>query len=153
MTHEEKKMSKDGYTNPFWGEATKNWKDAKLPWLDMELMLSNYRRNMDLINTTQQIVTETTKAVVQLQTQYMKEIFEQMNEQTKQNISTASPEEKVAHQSDAAKKNLDQAVEHARNVNEIISKSNEKIIENVQKRFKESVDETASMAKKAKPKR
>lgn len=145
-------MNKDTYTNPFWNESLKGWKDTKLPWLDMELMLSSYRRNMDLINTTQQIVAETTKAVAQLQTQYMKDIFEKMNEQTKQNISMTSPEEKVARQSDATKKNLDQAVEHARNLNEIISKSNEQIIENVQKRFKESVDETTSMAKKAKPK-
>lgn len=145
-------MMKDTFTNPFWNENLKGWKDAKLPWLDMELMLASYRRNMDLINTTQQIVAETTKAVAQLQTQYMKDIFEQMNEQTKQNISMSSPEEKVARQSDATKRNLDQAVEHTRNLNEIISKSNEQLIENVQKRFKESVDETTSMAKKAKPK-
>src|SRR3990167_6513629 len=121
-TYKGKVMSKDTYTNTFWNESLKGWKDAKLPWLDMELMLSSYRRNMDLINTTQQIVAETTKAVAQLQTQYMKDTFEQMNEQTKQNISMTSPEEKVARQSDATKKNLDQAVEHARNLNEIISK-------------------------------
>lgn len=137
------------YTNPFWNEGLKGFKDGKLPWFDMDLMLSNYRRNMELINTTQQIVSETTKAVAQLQTQYMKDFFEQMQEQTKQNLSMGSPEEKFTRQSDATKKNLDHAVAHARHLNEIIAKSNENIIENVQKRFNEGVEETAAMGKKA----
>lgn len=141
-------MSKDTYTNPFLGDPFKGWKDNKLPWVDTELMLSSYRRNMNLINTTQKIVAETTKAVLQLQAQYMKDVFEQMSEQTKQNISTASPEESVTRQSETTKATLDQAIEHARNVNTLISKSNEKIIENVQKRFKEGVDESTSLAKK-----
>jgi len=141
-------MSKDTYTNPFLGDHFKGWKDNKLPWADTDLMLSSYRRNMNLINTTQQIVAETTKAVIQLQAQYMKDVFEQMSEQTKHNISTASPEESMARQSETTKASLDQAIEHARNVNTLISKSNEKIIENVQKRFKDSVDESASLAKK-----
>ncbi len=143
-------MSKDPYTNPFAGDTFKAFKEAKLPWFDPELMFSSYRRNMDLITTTQQIAAETTKAVVQLQSQYIKDVLEQLSERTKENISTASPEEKVAQQSEATKASLDQAIDHARNVNTVIAKSNEKIIETVQKRFKEGVDESASVAKKTK---
>lgn len=145
-------MPKDSYTNPFWGDNFKGLKDPKLPWLDTELLLSSYRRNMNLINTTQQIAAETTKAVIQLQAQYMKDILEQMTEQTKQTVSTASPEDRVIHQSESTKATIDQAIEHARNVNTLIAKSNEKIIETVQKRFKEGVDESTALAKKAKTK-
>ncbi len=143
-------MSKDPYTNPFAGDTFKAFKEAKLPWFDPELMFSSYKRNMNLITTTQQIAAETTKAVVQLQAQYIKDVLEQLSERTKQNISTASPEEKATQQSEATKASLDQAIDHARNVNTVIAKSNEKIIETVQKRFKEGVDESASMAKKTK---
>ncbi|MBA3814294.1 MAG: phasin family protein [Alphaproteobacteria bacterium] len=143
-------MSKETYSSPFWGENFKGFKDNKFPWLDTDLILSGYRRNMTLITTTQQIAAETTKAVMQLQAQYMKDVFEQLSEQTKKNISAASPEERVAHQSEKAKTAVDQAIEHGRNVNAIITKSNEKIIENVQKRFKEGVDESASLARKTK---
>src|SRR5436190_22842269 len=103
-------MNKDTYTHPFWGENFKGLKDNKLPWFDTELALASYRRNMHLINTTQQIAAETTKAVIQLQAQYMKDVFEQLSEQTKQNISTFSPEERVAHQSEKAKTAVDQAI-------------------------------------------
>lgn len=145
-------MSKDTSNNPFWGDGFKGLKDPKLPWFDTELMLSSYRRNMNLINTTQQIAAETTKAVMQLQAQYMKDIFEQMSEQTKQTVSNSSPEDRVIKQSESTKATIDQAIEHARNVNTLISKSNEKIIENVQKRFKEGVDESTALAKKTKTK-
>lgn len=143
-------MSKDPYTNPFADDTFKAFKEAKLPWFDPELMFSSYKRNMNLITTTQQIAAETTKAVVQLQAQYIKDVLEQLSERTKQNISTISPEEKATQQSEATKASLDQAIDHARNVNTVIAKSNEKIIETVQKRFKEGVDESASMAKKTK---
>lgn len=143
-------MSKDTYTNPFWNDSFKGFKDNKLPWFDAELALSSYRRNMHLITTTQQIAAETTKAVMQLQTQYMKDVFEQLSEQTKQNMTAPfSPEERVSQQSEKTKTALDQAIEHARTVNSIIATSNEKIIENVQQSFKEGVDESTSVAKKA----
>ena len=142
-------MSKETNTNPFWNDTFKGFKDNKLPWFDTELMLSSYRRNMNLITTTQQIAAETTKAVIQLQAQYMKDVFEQLSDQSKQNITTFSPEEKVVQQSEKTKTAFDQAIEHAKNVNSIIATSNEKIIENVQQRFKEGVDESTSLAKKA----
>jgi len=140
-------MNKDAFNNQFWGETLKVWKDGKLPWLDTELFLSSYRRNMNLLNTTQQIAAETTKAVLQLQAEYVKDVFEQMSEQAKKNITTFSPEERISHQSQTTKQTFDQALEHARHVNELISKSNEKIMENVQKRFKEGLDESATFTK------
>jgi phasin family protein len=82
----------------------------------------------------------------------MKDVFEQLSEQTKDNMAPFSPEERVAHQSKATKATLDQAIEHARDVNTLISQSNEKIIENVQKRFKEGVEESMSSTKKQKGK-
>lgn len=145
-------MTKDTYTNPFWNDNLMGLKGAKLPWLDMEQILASQRRNMDLINSTQQIVAETTKAVIQLQAQYMKDTFDELSEQTKKNVSAFSPEEKIVNPSETIKAPLDQAIEHARNVNSLITQSSEKIIENVQKRFKEGMDESASIVKKTKTK-
>jgi phasin family protein len=145
-------MAKDKFTNPFWGDSFPHFKESRFPWFDSDLMLSSYRRNVDLINTTQQIAAETTKAVIELQAAYMKDIFEQLSEQSKRNFSTFSPEERVAQQKEATKTTFNQAMEHARNVNSLISQSNEKIMENVQKRFKESIDESGEYATKPRTK-
>lgn len=145
-------MSKETHTNPFWNEHGMGLKGTKLPWLDPELMMTNYRRNVDLMNTTQQIAAETTKAVMQLQSQYVKDVFEQFGEQTKRNMSTGSPEEKATRQTETTRATFDQTVDHARTLNAIIAKSGEKIIENVQKHLKESLDDSATAAKKTKTK-
>jgi phasin family protein len=143
-------MTKEKYAFPFWGNTFNT--DAKLPWLDMELLAASYRRNLDLMNTAQQITAETTKSIMQLQTQYMKHVFDQLSEQAKHNLSMTSFEEKSAHQSETTKVTLDQAIEHGREVHSLLSKANEKLIETVQKRFKEGMDESAAMAKKTKEK-
>jgi len=145
-------MTTERQEHSFWTEHMNTFKDIQPPWLDNELFMTAYRRNMELMNTTQQITAEATKAIMQLQTQYMKYIFDQLGKQTKEGLSTASPEEKAFHQSDLAKQAIDQALEHAREINSIIAKSNDKIIERIQKCAKDGVDESISMAKKAKGK-
>jgi phasin family protein len=145
-------MTKETYTPPFWEDTMNTFKNTKTPWVDMETLMTNYRRNMDLINSTQQIVGEATKSVLQLQTQYVKNVFDQMSEQTKHSLATEALEAKTEPHTERAKATVDQAIAHAREVNTVIAKSNEKIIENFQNRFKESVDESASLAKKAKGK-
>lgn len=145
-------MSKETHTNPFWNEHYMGLKGTKLPWLDPEVIMANYRRNVDLMNTTQQIAAETTKAVMQLQAQYIKDVFEQFSEQTKRNMSASSPEEKATRQTETTKETFDQTIDHARTLNAIIAKSGEKIMENVQKHLKESLDDSAAAVKKTKTK-
>lgn len=143
-------MTKENQPYSPWGEGINAFKDMKLPWGDNEFFMSAYRRNMEFMNATQQISAETLRAVTELQTEYMKSIFNQLSEQTKHCLSTRSPEEKVVRQTDVAKNTIDQAIEHAREINSIIARSNDKIIENIQKAAKKSVEETTSFAKKAK---
>lgn len=142
-------MTKDKQEQPFWNEKMNVFNTGKNPWIDNELFLSSYRKNMELINATHQIVAETTKSLMELQTQYMKNAFEQLSEQSKQCLSMGSPEDKAHKHSEMAKETLDQAVEHAREINTILTKSNEKIIEGIKKSAKEGLEEAVSMAKKA----
>lgn len=128
---------------PFWGEN-------KLPWPEIESLVDGYKRNIELMNVTQQIAIEATKSVIQLQMHYMKHIFDQLSEQAKYDRSPSATEERIANQSDIGKATVDKAIEHATKINSILSKSNEKIIENIQKHFKEGFDETVVAAKKTK---
>ncbi len=145
-------MTKETFTPPFWEDTMNTFKNTKSPWLDMETFMSNYHRNMELLNSTQQIIGESTKSVMQLQTQYMKNVFDQMSEQTKHCLATEALETKTEHPTERAKATVDQAIAHARDLNTVITKSNEKIIENFQNRFKEGVEESANLSKKTKGK-
>ena len=139
-------MAKETNIPPFMEDSFKKF---KLPGVDMETLLSSYQKNMELINTTQKIATETTQSVMELQKQYFKKVFDQWNEEVKTNISKTSLDEKTAYKAETAKTAVDETIQHVRDVNSLIAKSNEKIIDSIQTRFKEGLDESAALAKKA----
>ena len=134
--------------NPF--KKFDAFKQFKLPGLDLETLILNYQRNIELVNSTQQVVAEATKSIMELQSEYMKKGFDQWNVQVKDCCSKAPFEEKTTHQAEAAKTAVNQTIAHAQEVNSIIAKSSEKIIGSVQKRFKEGLDESAILVKKGK---
>lgn len=140
---------KKTFIPPFWEDTLKIFKQAKVPWLELEPFLANYRRQMELINTTQKIATEATKAIIQLQTQYMKHTFEQLSKRARHNFSTSS-NDKTTQQADLAKAKIDEAIDHARELNSILLKSNDQIIESFKKSTKDSIDKSTSIAKKMK---
>ncbi len=142
-------MAKETNIPPFMEEELNSFKQFKCPGVDMETLLSCYKKNMELMNTTQKIATEATQSVMELQKKYFKSVFDQMNEEVKSNFSKASFAEKAAHQANTAKITADETMKHVRDVSSIIAKSNEQVVESIQKRFKEILDESANQAKKS----
>ena len=120
-----------------------------LPWGDINTFIDGYKRNVELISVTQQIALEAAKSVMQLQTQYLKGAFDQVTEQTQKGFTSNINEDSFANQSDLGKATVDKAVQHASKINAVITQSNEKIYENIQKRFNEGVKESASAVKKS----
>ena len=146
-------MAKETNIPPFMEEGFCSFKQFKFPGADMETLLSTYQRNMELMNAAQKTTTETTQTVMDLQKQYFKSLFDQWNDEIKNSFSKAPADQKTAHQAEAAKAAVDQTIKHVRDVNAIIAKSNETIIESMQKHFKESLNESSNLAKKSKEKR
>jgi len=48
--------------------------------LQIETLIEEYKSNVELMNMTQQIAIEATNSVIQLQTQYMKQVYDQLSE-------------------------------------------------------------------------
>lgn len=135
--------------NPFSQDYTKYFRDFKMPAYDMESLMTSYRKNMEIVNSTQQVMAEATRNLVQLQTQYMKQLFEDMSQQTKETLtSSESMEEKSTGHAKSVKETIDHAISHSKEINHVVSQASNKVMETVQKRMKESVDEcTTAMSK------
>lgn len=117
--------------------------------MDMGALMSNHQRNMEFMTRTQKIAAESTKEIMELQNQYVKGFFDQWNEPVKCCFSKIPLEEKATRQSEVFKETLDKTIEHLRDLNSIVVKANEKIIESAQKHFRESLDKPLNLAKKA----
>ena len=109
-------MAKETNVPPFSEEGFKlfqqfnPFKQFKVPGMDMKSLMSNYQRNIELINATQQVVAEATKSVMELQSEYMKKVFDQWNAQIKYCCSKAPLEEKMAQEAEGAKKAVNQTI-------------------------------------------
>ncbi|EKE09306.1 MAG: phasin [uncultured bacterium] len=143
-------MAKEKNIPPF-GEGLFNpFKGMNNPVFDMKTLTANYQQNIELMNSTQKIAVEATQSIMALQNQYLKNIFEQWNKGMKNCLSQIPLEEKMTCQSESTKVMVDKTVEHARDINAIIEKSNEKVVESLQKHFKKGLDESADVTKKMK---
>ncbi|MBY0293441.1 MAG: phasin family protein [Alphaproteobacteria bacterium] len=150
MQKGEKFMAKESHTSSCEDRIFNPFKKMKCPMFNMEMLMTNTQKNIELMTETQQIFAESLKSIMELQNEYFKKVMDQWNEQVKCCCSKAPLEEKTAHQAEAKKTAINQAVEHARELSSIISKSSEKIIGSVQKRIKEGLDESLNLEKKSK---
>lgn len=145
-------MSKNTNIPPFMEEGLNAFKKHKFPGVDMETLLTSYQKNVEFMNAAQQIATETTQSLLGLHNQFLLEAFEKWNEQLKNNLSTNAPTDKTTQQAESSKAVIDKMIDHAREVHSTVEKSNEKLINSLQKRIKDSVDESVTLAKKSKKK-
>ena len=56
-------MTKETNIPPFGAQRFNPFKQFKLPDVDTETLLSSYQKNMELMNTTQRVVAETTQSI------------------------------------------------------------------------------------------
>ncbi|MBY0272668.1 MAG: phasin family protein [Alphaproteobacteria bacterium] len=143
-------MSKNTNIPPFGEEIFNAFKQFKVPGVDMEALAASHQKNMELLASTQRKAVESTNSIVELQNKYLKNAFDQWNEQLKHNCTKTSFEEKTACHAQATKEMSDKALEHMKEINTIIVKSNEKILDSIQKHFQESFNDSLNLVKKNK---
>jgi len=141
-------MTKDTHIPQFMEEAMKSFKQFSVPITDMETLMTMYKKNIELMNSTQQIAIEATKEMMDLQRSYMQKALDQWNEQIKETTTKGPLEEKATDQTKSTQDAVSQTIDHIQELNSIIAKSSEKINETFQKRFKETLGESLDAAKK-----
>ncbi len=145
-------MSKDTNVPPFGEELFSAFKQFKVPGIDMEALVASHQKNMDLLTSTQKKAVESTNSIIELQNNYLKKAFDQWNEQLTHNCTKTSFEEKATCHAQATKEMSERALEHMKEINTIIVKSNEKVIDSIQKHFQESFNDSLNLVKKNKDK-
>lgn len=142
-------MARESNIPPFLGKEFGSFKNFKFPGGNMDKLLSGYRKNMELMNATQKIVTETMNSLREGQKQYTQKVISEWHKQVENSLSRVPFEEKTAQHTQAVKTTVDETIQHLRSTNSIISQSNKQIIESIQRRFQEVVDESSEILKKS----
>ncbi|MGL5783896.1 MAG: phasin family protein [Alphaproteobacteria bacterium] len=114
----------------------------KMPGVNFDTMMATHKKNVEALNTAQQASAEMMRNLLQLNSQYLKHLFEEMNTQARSSMGNGGVNhEKMGHQTEAVKTHVDKALRHSREVTEMLNQSTARVLDIYAKRFREYLDE------------
>jgi len=125
-------------------------KHLKLPHFDVDEMMASQRKNIEAFTKATEAALKGADAVGRHQAEIMKNAFEHAAEMMREHKITGSPQEIMAKQTELVRKVFEAAVARARELSEMVEKSNREAYEIVKHRMDESFKEIGKALSKKK---
>jgi len=127
-------------------DVTKMLGDVKIPGFDMQAIMDAQRKNIEALTAANQTAVQGMQAVAQRQAEILSQAMNEVSSIAQQLASSASnPQEMTAKQADLVRKAFEQALANARELAEMVSKSNTEAFAIINKRVTESLQELKSL--------
>ncbi len=139
-------------SNPFLEfDPSKFLGDFKLPGVDVEAILSSQRKNIEALTAANQLAAEGFQAVLRRQAEILRSSVEEASGYVNDVLTAGTPEAKAAKQAELVKAAFEKSLANARELAELIAKSNTEAADVLSKRVSESLEELkTAVAKVAK---
>ncbi len=130
-------------------EATRMFADMKMPGMpDMDAFLSAQRRNMEVLSAANRVALEGAQAVARRHMEIMQQTMQEVTD-TMRDVATAdSPQAKASKQTEMVKTAYERAVNHMKELADLIQRSNGEAMGMLNQRFVEAMDEVKQLAEK-----
>jgi phasin family protein len=125
----------------FENDFTKMFSEFKIPGFDMQSLVATQRRNIEAVNTANQLAVEGIQAVLRRQAEIMKSMVEESSTVLRDLMAQGAPEQKIAQQTDVVKGAFEKALANLRELTEMVAKSNTEAADVLTKRIGESLTE------------
>jgi phasin family protein len=123
-------------------EFTRVLGEMKFPALpNAEALLTTYRRNMEALSSANRIALEGAQSVAKRHMEIMQQQMAELTEAMRALAGGDAPQAKAAKQAEMLKRAYERAVSHARELSDLIQRSNRDALEQLNKRFVEAMDE------------
>ena len=134
--------------NPFFDiDPSKVLADLKIPGVDVESLVSAQRRNIEALTQANHLAVEGVQAVARRQAEILRNGFEEASSLMRDMIAS-SPQDRVAKQTEAAKRAIEKSISNAREIAEMVAKVNSEAFDVINKRMTESLDEVRNLVAK-----
>lgn len=131
-------------------DFTKIFSEFRIPGFDVESLLASQRRNLEAVQTANQLAVEGVQAVLRRQTEIMRQMVEESSSALRDLMASGAPDQKVAQQADLVKATFEKAIANLRELTEMVAKSNSEAADVLTKRIGESLTELKSALQRAK---
>lgn len=123
--------------------------DVKIPGFDAEAIVAAQRKNIEALTAANQAAVQGLQAVAQRQAEILSQALSEVSSIAQQLAGSASnPQELTTKQAELARKGFEQALANARELAELVSKSNTDAFAIINKRVTESLQELKGLVVK-----
>src|SRR5262245_11758532 len=138
------------FKNPFADfDFTKIAGEFKFPVVPVETIVETSRKNFAALTTASTATVESIKSIAQRQGDMIRAAMEDFSKHGSEVLAAATVEEKVIKQIDFAKKSYDTAIANAKEITDLVGKSQAEAFEALSARIAELTEEVkAAIAKK-----
>jgi phasin family protein len=131
-------------------DFTKAFAQLKLPAVpDVEAVLNAHRRNLEAFTAANRVALEGAQAVARRQAEIMQQALGELTDTMRALATADSPQAKAARQADLLKQAYERAVANAKELSDLIQRSNGEAVAVLNHRFVEALGELKSLMEKS----
>ena len=131
-------------------DFSKFFSDMKIPGMpDMEAVLATHKRNLEAFAEANRVAMEGAQAVARRNFEIMQDTMTELTESMKSLSVSDAPANRAAKQADMLKHAYESAVNNARELGDLIQKSNAEAVQKLNSRFSEAMTEIKTLFKKS----
>ncbi|GAA0582392.1 phasin family protein [Caenispirillum bisanense] len=134
---------------PFDFDISKYMSEMKVPGVDMDAMVAAQQKNLEALTAANRLAFEGVQALMKRQTELLRQAVEESAAAASGIAGAPSPTEKLVKQTEVAKEAFERAVANAREMSELMAKSNAEVTDLLNRRFAEALDEVKGVVAKA----
>lgn len=121
--------------------------------MDKESMMMSHRKNMEALTEANRMAVEVMKSIAQLQSQYVKQTFEDFSSVMKETMAhPPASKEAMSNHAGHVKSHVEKAMSHGSNVAQTLANSQKEIFDLMHKRYSEGMGEMIDLRDKMKTK-
>jgi phasin family protein len=129
-------------------EVSKLLAGFPIPSFDVEALIATQRKNLEALTQANQLAVEGFQALAKRQVELTRAAIDEASALVRGWAETGTPEEKLQKHAAFTKKALAKGVTNTRELVELAGKTQSEAFDVLNKRFSESIDELAALAKK-----
>ena len=128
-------------------DVTKMMADFRFRPFDVEALMAAQRRNIEALSQANQLAVEGMQAVAKRQIEVARQAVEDVSALLRDLAQPASPEDRIAKNTEFAKQMLEKSVNHGREITLLATKAGTEAADVLRKRATEGLDEFRELAK------
>ena len=117
---------------------------------DRDALVEAHKRNIEALTQANRVAIEGVQQVAKRNMEMLQEAMGEVSQTMRSLTSSGAPQEKATHQAELLKRAYDRAVDHARELSELIQKTNSEAASVLNRRFVEAMSEVRGLIAEAK---